>query len=367
MSDSRVSSLANILVNYSIGVQPGEWVFINANTLSLPLAVEVVKSILNAGGHPTMWLTDEAIQEMELEESDEEQLKWVSPLEKMVFNEIDALISLRSSANTRSLTSIEPGKQRIQRQARRELMETYMKRSADGDLRWVITNYPCQAYAQEADMSLKDYEDFVYKATFADQPQPVKAWEKIHAEQKRLIDWLKGKKQVNVSGPNVELSLSIENRTFINSDGHKNMPSGEIFTGPLEDSVNGWVKFTYPAINAGREVDGVELQFTDGKVTKAKASKNEDFLITMLDSDDRARYLGEFAIGTNYGIQKFTKNILYDEKIGGTIHMAVGAGYPETGSINKSSIHWDFICDMRDDSEIFVDGELFYKNGKFLV
>jgi aminopeptidase len=163
------------------------------------------------------------------------------------------------------------------------------------------------------------------------------------------------------------MTVSIHERTFINSDGRRNMPSGEIFTGPVESSVNGWVRFTYPAIFAGREVDGVELRFENGKVVDASAQKNEDFLLKTLDIDDGARYLGEFAIGTNNGIDRFTKSILYDEKIGGTIHMALGMGYPETGSQNKSSIHWDMICDMRDGGQIWVDDELFYEGGKFAV
>jgi aminopeptidase len=242
-----------------------------------------------------------------------------------------------------------------------------MRRSADGSLRWVGTQYPCQAYAQEADMSLNAYTDFVYQATFADQPDPVARWQEVHQTQQRLVDWLSGKQQVTVKGPHVDLSLSIAGRTFINSDGKKNMPSGEIFTGPVEDSANGWVHFTYPAIRGSREVEGVRLEFTDGKVVRATAEKNEDYLISQLDIDAGARYLGEFAIGTNYGIDRFTKSILFDEKIGGTFHIAVGAGYPETGSLNKSSLHWDFICDMRTESEIRVDGELFYQNGRFLL
>jgi aminopeptidase len=312
-------------------------------------------------------MDDDELQEVMLAESGDEQLEWISPLENLIVTEADAWISLRAAKNTRALTAIDPQKQRLRQQARRDMMNTYMQRAADGDLRWVVTNFPCQAYAQEADMSLGDYQDFVYKATFADQPDPVKAWNEVHNKQQRLIDWLAGKKQVELRGPNVDLALSIENRIFVNSDGHHNMPSGEIYTGPVEDSANGWVKFTYPAVTNGREVEGVEFHFDRGKVVKASANKNEDFLISMLDSDERSRYLGEFAIGTNYGIQKFTKNILYDEKIGGSFHMAVGSGYPETGSVNKSSIHWDFICDMRDDSKILVDGELFYKNGQFTV
>ena len=216
-------------------------------------------------------------------------------------------------------------------------------------------------------MSLRDYENFVYAATYADQPDPVKCWNDIYDNQQKWVDWLKGKQQVQVRGPNIDLTLSIAGRTWINSDGKRNMPSGEIFTGPVEDSVNGWVRFTYPAIRDGREVEGVELEFKAGKVVTARAEKNQSYLLSQLDSDAGARFLGEFAIGTNYQIQRFTKSILYDEKIGGTLHIAVGAGYPETGSQNHSSIHWDFICDMRRESEIWVDGSLFYQNGQFTV
>ena len=367
MKDPRAENLANILVNYSVEVKPGDWVLIRTAPEALPLAYEVMRYVTRAGGNINTVLDDSDLNKVFFQEANEDQLKWISPVSKMLYENVDAIINLRAAANTHTLSGIDPQKQRLQRQAHRELMETYMKRSAEGSLNWVVTIFPCQAMAQDADMSLEEYENFVYKATFADQDDPIAAWVKVHDEQQRLIDWLKGKKQVVVRGPNSDLTLSIEGRTFINSDGKRNMPSGEIFTGPVEDSVNGWVRFTYPAVTGGREVEGVELQFKDGKVISAKAEKNEEYLLTMLDSDDGARYLGEFAIGTNYGITRFTKSILFDEKIGGSFHMAVGAGYPETGSVNKSSIHWDFICDMRDDSEILIDGQLFYKNGKFVI
>jgi aminopeptidase len=231
----------------------------------------------------------------------------------------------------------------------------------------VTTLYPTHALAQEADMSLAEYEDFVYRACHVDLDDPVAAWQRMSGWQQTLVDWLAGKREVVVRGPHVDLTLSIAGRTFVNSDGHKNMPSGEVFTGPVEASVNGWIRFTYPAIYAGREVDGVQLQFEGGKVVSASASKNEAFLQQVLDTDPGARYLGEFAIGTNDGIRQFTKSILYDEKIGGTIHLAVGAGYPETGSHNESAVHWDMICDMRQGGQIWVDGELFYDSGRFLV
>ncbi len=367
MIDPRLSKLANLLVNYSIEVQPGDWIMLRGDILGISLVKEVARYIYRADGRPTILLDTDDLQEIMYREASDDFLQWVSPLEESLYDQVDGMIAIRATANTRHLSSINPDRQRLRQQARRHLIQKYMQRSAEGSLRWVGTQYPCPGYAQEADMSLDEYADFVFAATFADQPDPIQCWQNIHNEQARLVEWLVGKKSVVVRGPNVDLTLSIEGRTFINSDGKHNMPSGEIFTGPVEDSVNGWVRFTYPAIRYGREVEGVEFHFEDGKVVKATATKNEAFLHSMLDSDDGARYLGEFAVGTNYGITRFTKSILYDEKIGGTIHMAVGAGYPETGSVNKSSIHWDFICDMRQDSEILVDGELFYQNGQFQI
>jgi aminopeptidase len=302
-----------------------------------------------------------------LKNGSDEQLLHIPPPMKVVFEEYDCLISLGGLDNTRTLSGVDPARQQIARTAGQELMQTFMQRSAAGEFRWVGTMYPTNAQAQEADMSLADFEDFVYSACFVDKEEPVAEWQKMSAMQQQLVDWLVGKKDVKVQGPNVDMTLSIAERTFINSDGQKNMPSGEIFTGPVEESVNGWVRFTYPAIFSGREVEGIELRFEDGKVVEASAKKNEEFLISVLDTDPGARYLGEWAVGTNNGIQRFTKSILYDEKIGGTIHMAVGNGYPETGSKNKSVVHWDMICDMRDGGKIWVDDELFYDSGKFTV
>ena len=367
MADPRLVRLAETLVNYSVKVKPGDWVMIRGDIVSEPLVVEVVHSVLKAGGLPNVILTSDDITEAILRGSSDKQLKWVSPVSKMLFNEADVLISLRGVSNTRSLSNIDPSKQQMKGIAHRELTDTYLRRAAVGDLRWTTTQYPCAAYAQEADMSLSEYQDFVYSATYADQDDPIAEWQRIHNEQQRIVDWLVGKKSVSVKSPNADLTLSIEGRTFINSDGTTNMPSGEIFTGPVENSAQGWVNFTYPAIRGGREVEGVQLKFKDGKVISATAKKNEEYLLAMLESDEGARYLGEFAIGTNYGIKKFTKSILFDEKIGGSFHMAVGSGYPKTGSTNKSAIHWDFICDIQQDSEIRIDGELLYQDGRFQI
>ena len=367
MADANVEKLAAILVNYCTEVKPGDWVLLRGHVAAMPLIEATLRQVVRAGGNPTLQLENDELTEIVLSEANPEQLGWVSPLDAIMAEQVDVRIGIHAASNTRALTGVDPKRQQLYQSARRKFSRTFMERSAAGQHRWVLTNYPCPAFAQEADMSLAAYEQFVYGATFADQPDPVAAWQAVHDEQQRLVDWLVGKDEVVVRGPHVDLTLSIAGRTFINSDGKRNMPSGEIFTGPVEDSVNGWIRFTYPALRGGREVEGVELGFEDGKVVRASAAKNEEYLISQLDSDPGARYLGEFAIGTNYKIQRFTKSILYDEKIGGTLHVAVGSGYPETGSQNQSAVHWDFICDMRQESEILVDGELFYRNGQFVV
>jgi aminopeptidase len=355
------------LVHYCTAVQPGDWVLVRGHITALPLVEETLRCVVEAGGNPTVQLDADETTAVLLAAATDEQLRWTSPLDEALAERVDVRIVIQGATNTRNLTGVDPQRQQIYDQARRKFLRTYMERSAAGAHRWVGTLFPCPAYAQEADMRLAQYEDFVYAATFADQPDPIAGWQAVHDTQQRLVDWLQGKEHVEVRGPNVDLRLSIAGRTFINSDGKRNMPSGEIFTGPVEDSVDGWIRFSYPALRGGREVDGVEFEFREGKVVQARAAKNEDYLLSQIAIDAGAAYLGEFAIGTNYQIQRFTKSILYDEKIGGTMHVALGAGYPETGSRNQSAIHWDFICDMRRDSEIRVDGALFYKDGQFVV
>jgi aminopeptidase len=301
------------------------------------------------------------------EEASEDQLRHEDIFWKTLNEEFEVRIFIQSEYNTQSLSDIPPERLKIRRQAHKDIFDTYFERMASGDLRRVSTLFPTQAYADDAGLSLKEFEDYVYRTTYSDREDPVEEWSRIRDQQQRLVDWLTGKEQVQVRGPNVDLTLSIAGRVFINSDGKQNMPSGEIFTGPVEESVQGWVRFTHPAILSGREVEGVELNFEAGRVVKASAEKNQDFLLTMLDVDEGARYLGEFAIGTNHEINRFIKKILFDEKIGGTIHMALGKGYPITGSLNQSAIHWDMICDMRDGGQILVDGELFYDSGDFVI
>lgn len=367
MSDPRIVKLAHLLVNYCIQVRPGEQIMVEGSSASLPLVKETYRAVLQAGGQPTLVWNEQFVEEILLKEGNADQLSYIADPKKAMYETFDGRIFMWDSLNTRNLTSVTPENQKLRTAARQILRGITAKRAATGDLRWVGTMYPTHGLAQDADMSLEEFEDFVYGACHVDKEDPAAEWRKLSAMQQMLVDYLKGKKQVEVKGPNAELTLSIEGRTFINSDGRRNMPSGEIFTGPVEESVNGWVRYSYPAIHNGREVEGIELRFEEGKVIDASAKKNEAYLIHVLDTDPGARYLGEFAIGTNDGIQQFTRSILFDEKIGGTIHTAVGATYPETGGKNQSAVHWDMICDMRDGGQIFVDGELFYESGKFTI
>ena len=371
MADPRVSKFANILVQHSARVAPGDRILLEGTTAAEPLLRELYVQILEKGGHPHLMMALPGMMpfsqdEMYLTYAKDTQLDFVPTFYKLAYDQFEGRIRIHSATNTKGTTNIDPAK--IQRRSKTTsvITESQFQRGAEGSFKWVTTLYPTEAYAQDASMSLKEYEDFVFGAVHSNEENPIAFWKSVEQKQQSAVGFMKGKNQVVLRGPNVDLTLSVKGRTFMNSFGTFNMPDGEIYTGPVEDSVNGWVKFTYPANYGGTSVVGAELTFTNGRVERATAEKNQDFLLKTLESDGGSRHLGEFAIGTNFDIQRFTGNILFDEKIGGSFHMALGAGYPETGSKNKSSIHWDMICDMRTDSEILVDGELFYKNGQFV-
>jgi aminopeptidase len=371
VADPRVSKFAKVLVEHSARVVPGDRILLEGTTAAEPLLRELYIQILEKGGHPHLMMALPGLmpfsqEEMYLTYAKDTQLDFVPTFYKLAYEQFEGRIRIHSATNTHGTTNIDPAKLQRHSKALSTITEMQFRRGANGSFKWVTTLYPTDGYAQDASMSLKEYEDFVFGAVHTNEDNPVAFWKTVESKQQVAVDYMKGKSQVILRGPNVDLTLSVKGRTFMNSFGTFNMPDGEIYTGPVEDSVNGWVKFTYPANYGGTSVEGAELTFSNGRVTTAKAGKNEDFLLKTLDSDEGSHYLGEFAIGTNFDIQQFTGNILFDEKIGGSFHMALGAGYPETGSKNKSAIHWDMICDMRTDSEILVDGELFYKNGQFV-
>jgi aminopeptidase len=367
MADPRVTALAHILIDYSLAVQPGQFVVLDGAPEGAPLILAAYRRVLEAGGHPHQRLSLDAAREVFFRVASDPQLEYVSDIDREFVERTDATLMIWTETNTKALTGVDPVKQTRVQSARRALNERFAERAAAKELSWCVTLYPTQAFAQDAEMSLAEFEDFVYNAALIDEPEPVAAWQDLGQEHQRLIDWLSPRREVRLVGPDTDLTLSIEGRGWENCDGRRNFPDGEIFTGPIENSANGRVRFSYPACMNGREVEDVRLWFEEGKVVKATAAKNEAFLHAMLDTDEGARRLGEFAFGTNPGIQRFTKNILFDEKIGGTVHMALGRGYPDVGSQNKSAIHWDMICDLRDGGEVWVDGVLFAKDGEFNI
>jgi aminopeptidase len=327
----------------------------------------VYAKVLQAGGHPLLRPSLPGTKELLFRYASDEQLQYIHEPAKLIMETYDAIIAIMGTENTKALSNVDPAKMVMRSQAQSEIMRKFMQRSADGEVRWGGTLFPTNAYAQDAEMSLSEFEDFVYSACMPDLDDPVGYWKRFSAWQQKIVDWLKGKEHIHIVGPETDLRLSIAGRTFINCDAKYNMPDGEVCTGPVEDSVEGHVYFSYPAIYQGREVSGVRLWFEKGKVVKASAEKNEDFMLQLLDTDEGARYVGEFAIGTNKGITQFTRQILFDEKINGSFHMAVGYSIPETGGKNESAIHWDMICDMRDGGEIWVDDELLYRDGQFVI
>ena len=366
MVDERTERLAQVLVDYSTEVGEGDLVVLETSPLAAPLVRSLYQRVLEAGGHPKVRMALDGVAEALLEEGSDDQLEWVNPARKEDFERADARIAVEASWNSRDLTGIEPARQAVYARAREGIRERYLERSRLGELRSVVSAYPTHAAAQDAAMSLAQYEDFVFRAGFLDRDDPVAEWRKLGTRLSSLSKWLGERREIRVVGENTDLTLGVEGRTWIPCDGKENFPDGEVFTGPQEASVEGRICFTYPATFAGRLIRGVDLRFEGGEVVEAHAGEGQDFLREMLAMDDGASILGEFAIGANYEVQRYSKQILFDEKIGGTCHMALGAGYPETGSSNVSGLHWDMVCDLRSGAEIHADGEPIFRDGRFL-
>lgn len=372
MRDQRLDKLADVIVKYSTKIKKGDLVAINADPIAMPMIEATFEAVLIAGGHPFWQPRGDALASIFMEHATDEQLDYLNPLTMNTVETIDVQIGFWAEVNTKSLSRVDPKKVSRQRVANAPRMTKFMKRAADGDLRWCGTLYPTLASAQDAEMSLTQYEKFVFEAGLLHLPDPVAAWQAIHERQQGVCDYLQTKNEIHFKAPardghdGTDLRVNVDNSKsiWINCSGGENFPDGEVFCGP--QSADGHVNYTFPGVYNGREVEGIRLVFKDNRVVDASAKKNEEFLIAMLDQDEGARTMGEIAIGTNYSIKEFSKNTLFDEKIGGTFHAACGAGYPESGSDNESALHWDMVCDLRDGGEITADGEVFHKDGKFL-
>lgn len=363
MVDERLSKMAKVIVDYSLGIKEGDVFLIKGYEPSIPLIKEVYREALIRGAHPEVRVQVEELMEIMMKYGNEDQLKYISPVIQSSAEKYNALLQIGGTYHTKPLLNVNPEKIAKHESAHRKAN----KKKLEGNMRWSLTHYPTQSGAMEAGMSLSEYEDFVFSACFVDKEDPIAEWKKLKENQQKIIDYIQTKDHIRVIAKDTELTLRVGGRTWVNSCGTTNFPSGEVYTGPIEDSLNGTIRYTYPAIKSGRPVEDVRLTFENGKVVKATAKSGEDFLNAMVNMDAGSCYAGEFAIGTNYGIKQFTNNILFDEKIGGTIHIALGAAYPITGSKNESGLHWDMICDMREGGELYADGELFYKNGQFLL
>lgn len=357
-----LNAYAKLLLNYSLEVKKDERVGIYAGVEATPLVEELYAEILKLGAHPFLRLSLDNQNELFFNNCSDAHLTHLDELTMIEAKKMDCRIRLMSSVNTREMTGVDPAKQAILSKTMRPVMNEVLKKD-----RWVLSMYPTQAYAQDAEMPLSKFEEFIASAVKINFSNPVKEWQKVYDYQERIIKSLKNADEIHILGEKTDLKLSVKNRKFINSCGKANMPSGEVFTGPVENSANGEIYFEFPACTNGYEVSGIILKFKNGKVVEAKAQKNEEFLLKMIDMDKGARFLGEFAFGLNYSIQQFTKNILFDEKIGGTIHLALGNSYPETGGKNKSGLHWDMIKDLRKTGEVKVNGKTVFKKGKFQI
>ena len=367
MQDIRIERWAHTLVNYCLSLKPGETVAIRSTPLAAPLIEAVYREALRVGAHPLPIIELESLEELLLREGSDEQLAMIHPFIAATSEHVDAQLSIGARSNARAMSNIDPARLAKRRQAHYGARKVQRSREQAGKFRWSSTLFPTPGYAQDAEISLSEFEEFVFDVCFLNDPDPIARWKEVSAQQQRLVDWLAGHKRVHVLGNNTDLTLSIEERVFINSDGKRNFPSGEFFTGPVENSANGVIQFDIPSSFDGRSFEGIRLVFREGKVVEASARQGQAFLEEMLELDAGARYLGEFAFGNNPRVFRGIKNTLFDEKMGGTVHLALGNSYPETGGLNHSALHWDMVCDLRSAGEVWVDDVLFLKDGRILL
>lgn len=366
MTDQRIERLAQLLIHYSLRLKKGQWLEIIGPHNAQPLILAAQVEALKAGAHVSLRVSLPEASYAFFRHATKEQLEFISPLEKLMNSKRDALLFIWGGWNTKELTGIDPKRLSLFQAARRPLFEERLRREAAGKFRWVGTLFPTHSSAQDAEMALPEYEDFVYSAGRVDRPNPIAHWRQVSRRQAALVRRLNRLSTIRIVAPDTDITFGVKGRKWTNCDGRVNFPDGEVFTSPVEDATEGHIRYTFPAVYSGKEVENVRLVFRKGRVVEARADKNEALLKAMLDTDPGARTVGELAFGTNYSIRRFTKNTLFDEKIGGTMHVAVGAALPEAGGHNKSGIHWDMVCDTRQNSTVYGDGRPIMKNGRFL-
>jgi aminopeptidase len=366
--DPRIEKLADLITGYSLDLQEGQVYRIDGEEVAIPLAVALYRGAVRRGAHAYTKIVPSGLDEIELAESSDEQLSHIPELEQIASERLDAWTSLWGTVNTRSLTRADPDRRRLQLSTHYRMVNKRWERISSGDLAWCGTLYPTQGHAQDAEMSIADYEDFVHGACHTREgDDPIAHWQEVSATLTARARELDGVRELRIVGPKTDLRVVVEGRRWMPSDGRHNMPDGEIFTSPVETGTSGEIFFAFPSVFQGQEVENVHLRFEDGRVVHAEATSGEEYLRSLLDTDSGAKVLGEVAFGLNYEIDRFTRDILFDEKIGGTMHVALGGGFDEAGTENKSDLHWDLICDLREEGEVYADGELVWKAGAFVA
>lgn len=354
-----------LIAGYCVSVRSGDEVNIFAGPAALDGVREVYKSVVKRGGYPRVILIDDYLTEAFYRYAPEELLLYESRVDEYMMENVDVLIRIIAPLHAKPLVGVSPEKFAKRERATRRLSEIFHRRESEGRLRWVATVFPSSAMGQEAGMGPLEWEEFVARALKLQEEDPVRAWEKQAVFQGKVVELLSKAKELRVVGPGTDLTLSVEGRIWINDDGRNNMPGGEVFTAPHEDSVEGRVYLDVPSLWRGYEVKGVRLTFRKGEVVEVDAEVGRELLLKVLEVDEGAKRVGEFSFGLNYDITRPSKLILFDEKVGGTIHIALGSAYARTGGKNVSSIHWDLIKNMKE-GKVFVDGELVYANGRFV-
>lgn len=359
---------AEVLVDYSVKVKKGELTIIRTDSYqSQPLVKEIYRQVLLKGAYPAVRTGMADLNEVFIKNASDEQLEYIDPMTELEYEKADVFISIGAPFNVKNAARLDSKRLAKRSGAMKHLSEKMLKRAAAGELKWVIADFPTNALAQEADMSLDDYTEFLTKACYLHLDNPVKKWQEIGEKQEKIAEFLNKKSKIRITGDKTDIAFNVKGRKWKSCAGECNFPDGEVYTSPVEDSAEGQIYYDFPQIYRGNEAQKVLLTVKNGKVIKAEAEKGEEFLNNMLDMDEGSRFFGEVAIGTNEMIQEVTGNILFDEKIGGSIHTAIGASYPDTGGKNVSGLHWDLIKNMKNGGKIYADDELIYENGKFLI
>lgn len=361
-----LAKYAHLLVHYCVEIQEGEKLYVRSTTEAEPLIREIYRYAVRAGAQVEVELDFREKNRIFLQEAGTAQLKYLPMLHREAMQHFDAYLYIRAPFNLREDQDVDTEKSRIRQEAMMPVSQAYFDRTATRELKRNLCQYPTVASAQNAGMSLEAYEDFIFGACKLHEADPVAAWKQVRQNQQKIVDLLNSRTEVRYVTEGTDIRFSTAGRTWINSDGQTNMPSGEVYTSPVENSVNGQIRFSFPGLYMGHEVEGVTLWVKDGYIKKWTADRGKDFLDKIFQISGTRRF-GEAAIGTNYDIDRMTRNILFDEKIGGTVHMAIGQSYQQAGGKNQSSVHWDMITEMRHGGVIYADDEKIYENGYFLI